>query len=378
MLNSQSSVSKLNRVCRPGCIDADSRRPHSPNDRRSERDHPRLFRPPWPGRNAPHIASGQAGSLLQRAARTDCPRFQTGVAAFEARLAGLRQLHFGPITAFLMSPTITAIAPVTPPPAAWPRAAAISKPPALTVAVAPVNTGIKACRRWPPIPPPRAPVIELPIGPRFMFLTRPPAALPPSAPATAWTIRLVIIDISAFPQGQVRIHSGSFFARDSNAPRLLTSDSLASSVRSSWNTQSLARINVIRILQERFVGFEDFLVFAALAVSVLCFRDLPKRVARLHDVEFRFRCSLCRDDVVFDLRHSLGVSNRENDFIGFGRRWSRSAERHLAAVNFDIDLGRVETVLGDLFLQFFGGCGRSVGGACRGGRGFALASQKVQ
>ncbi len=108
-------------------------------------------------------------------------------------------------------------------------------------------------------------------------------------------------------------------------------------------------------------------MFGALAVSVLRFRDLPQRVARLDDVEFRYRFGFRHDDVVFDLRHSLGVSDSENDLFGLGRRCSRAAQGYLAAVDFDIDRGRLEAVLGDLFLQFFSGCGRRVGRACGGG-----------
>ena len=149
-----------------------------------------------------------------------------------------------------------------------------------------------------------------------------------------------------------------------------TRDLSANSLRLGRNPQSLARINVIRILQERFVGLEDFLVFGALAVSVLRFRDLPQRVARLHNIEFRLRFGLRCDDVVFDLRHTLGVSNRENNFFSFSRRWSGAAQRHLAAVDFDINLGRIQAMPGDLFLQFFGG--RPVVWVAPAGAGAAL------
>src|SRR5262245_2784396 len=48
-----------------------------------------------------------------------------------------------------------------------------------------------ALRTWPPKPPPMAPAMLLPSGPKFTSLEMLPAALPPSAPAINCTIRAV-------------------------------------------------------------------------------------------------------------------------------------------------------------------------------------------
>jgi hypothetical protein len=44
-----------------------------------------------------------------------------------------------------------------------------------------------------PMPPPAAPAMVLPRGPRLIFFKRPPAAFPPIAPAISWIMKLAIV-----------------------------------------------------------------------------------------------------------------------------------------------------------------------------------------
>jgi hypothetical protein len=61
-----------------------------------------------------------------------------------------------------------------------PGLAPISKPPAPLAALP--RAGMSPDRIEPPIPPPAAPAMVLPRRPRLMFIKRPPAAFPPTAP----------------------------------------------------------------------------------------------------------------------------------------------------------------------------------------------------
>lgn len=66
-----------------------------------------------------------------------------------------------------------------------------SKPPAPLAALP--RAGISPERIEPPTPPPAAPAIVLPRGPRLIFFKRPPAAFPPTAPAISWIMKLAIV-----------------------------------------------------------------------------------------------------------------------------------------------------------------------------------------
>jgi len=101
------------------------------------------------------------------------PFFAPSLLAVANARQGLLSRQVLLIKAFLMRPTATVmIAPVTPPPAKFPSAAPMSKPPPLAALL---RAGIRLCRRDPPIPPPAAPEIVLTRGLRSIFLRKPPA-----------------------------------------------------------------------------------------------------------------------------------------------------------------------------------------------------------
>ena len=82
------------------------------------------------------------------------------------------------------------IAPVMPPPAKLPSITPISSSSAAGRIAERRNQALKDRSA---MPPPAAPVIVLARGLRSMFFRSPPAAFPPMAPATIWTIRLMIV-----------------------------------------------------------------------------------------------------------------------------------------------------------------------------------------
>ena len=85
----------------------------------------------------------------------------------------------GGLLALTIAPTIAVtMAPVTPPPTNCPASAPMSTPPA-------ESAGMSVLSIEPPPTPPAAPAIVFQSGPRFMFLSVFPTALPPSAPPIA-------------------------------------------------------------------------------------------------------------------------------------------------------------------------------------------------
>jgi hypothetical protein len=145
---------------------------------------PGARRPSGKSRADPVDSGSISGSIVARGSTAPSP-VADSIADLELsrrRLAGktgateiAAQLFF---MAFMIMPMMAVtIAPEAPPPTSWRAIASMSMPPP-----PPESAGINAPSKEPPATPPTAPATVLPVGPRVIFLSNPPAALPLKAP----------------------------------------------------------------------------------------------------------------------------------------------------------------------------------------------------
>src|ERR1700704_4932329 len=60
------------------------------------------------------------------------------------------------------------------------------------------------------------------------------------------------------------------------------------SARKRWNPQHLAGMDLAGIGQQRLIGFEDQMIFAAMAAAIFGFGDVPQRIAGFERIKLRF------------------------------------------------------------------------------------------
>ena len=105
--------------------------------------------------------------------------------------------------------------------------------------------------------------------------------------------------------------------------------------------------------QHGLVGFEDDVVLRALALAVMMLGDLPQIVALLDSVEHRRLGFLDDGEIALDLRHADGITERQNDLLGFFGGLRIAREDNLVAFNLYVDARDVETMLFGFLLEFW-------------------------